>query len=136
MSLKKVNHVSVGYLFLLVFILVGLGNWLLGFSYSGSGPSDTLSQQDIVSLRGKFERMNLDKRSVTGWEAYHENFGTYKGVPVEGVYVCYGDICPDNGGYILRYQGIPDNEECTKIGGSPRYGIGWSWVYAGCEVVP
>lgn len=47
--------------------------------------------------------------------------------------ICFGDVCPDNGGTFVLYRHQYSEKECQKIGGSPIIGIGWTPVYAGCS---
>lgn len=47
--------------------------------------------------------------------------------------VCFGDVCPQNGGTYLLYKKAYTEEECAKIGGNPIVGMGWVRVYAGCS---
>lgn len=47
--------------------------------------------------------------------------------------VCFGDVCPQNGGTYLLYKQAYTKEECTTKGGKPITGIGWVEVYAGCS---
>jgi hypothetical protein len=47
--------------------------------------------------------------------------------------ICFGDVCPDNGGTYLFYKQTYSREECISGGGKPIVGIGWVEVYAGCS---
>ena len=47
--------------------------------------------------------------------------------------VCFGDVCPQNGGTYLFYRYKFTEDQCLKIGGQPIVGYGWSRVYAGCS---
>lgn len=47
--------------------------------------------------------------------------------------VCFGDVCPQNGGTYLLYRQAYTKEECAAKGGKPITGIGWVEVYAGCS---
>lgn len=47
--------------------------------------------------------------------------------------VCFGDVCPDNGGTYLFYKKAYSEEECKTRGDIPIIGFGWSKVYAGCS---
>lgn len=60
--------------------------------------------------------------------------GTYRGRQVELAYVCFGDVCPDNGGYFVRYVGIDSQEACEAMGGEPILGTSWGVVYGGCGI--
>jgi len=47
--------------------------------------------------------------------------------------VCFGDVCPDNGGTYLLYKKTYSKQECISRKGEPIVGFGWSEVYAGCS---
>ncbi|OHA21009.1 MAG: hypothetical protein A2849_01730 [Candidatus Taylorbacteria bacterium RIFCSPHIGHO2_01_FULL_51_15] len=47
--------------------------------------------------------------------------------------VCFGDVCPQNGGTYLFYKHAYSKEECASRGDTPIVGVGWSEVYAGCS---
>lgn len=47
--------------------------------------------------------------------------------------VCFGDLCPQNGGVFVLYKHNYSKEECEQIGGVPITGYGWGPVYAGCS---
>lgn len=47
--------------------------------------------------------------------------------------ICFGDVCPQNGGTFLLYRHAYSEKECTDKGGKPITGIGWVRVYAGCS---
>jgi hypothetical protein len=47
--------------------------------------------------------------------------------------VCFGDVCPDNGGLYLFYKADYTKEECLAKGAYPVEGRGWVLVYAGCS---
>ncbi|TSC70320.1 MAG: hypothetical protein CEO12_423 [Parcubacteria group bacterium Gr01-1014_46] len=49
--------------------------------------------------------------------------------------VCFGDVCPDNGGTYVFYREKLTEEECLAQGDYPVVGIGWSRVYAGCSPI-
>lgn len=63
------------------------------------------------------------------------DLGTFNGRVLETGYVCFGDLCPQNGSYLVRYAGIQSKEECEEISGKPVMGYGWGPVYGGCEPV-
>ena len=60
-------------------------------------------------------------------------FGIYSFLPYKIKTVCFGDVCPDNGGTYVLYKKMYSKEECVSIGGQPIIGFGWSEVYAGCS---
>ncbi len=47
--------------------------------------------------------------------------------------VCFGDVCPDNGGTYLFFKKNYTKEECLAMKGDPVVGFGWTEVYAGCS---
>lgn len=47
--------------------------------------------------------------------------------------VCFGDVCPDNGGTYVFYKKNYSKKECLAIKGDPIVGFGWGEVYAGCS---
>ncbi len=47
--------------------------------------------------------------------------------------ICYGDVCPQNGGTYLVYRAVLTEEECIARGATPLVGIGWVRTYAGCS---
>ena len=47
--------------------------------------------------------------------------------------VCFGDVCPENGGIFILYRTEYSKEKCIERGGYPIEGLGWSVVYAGCS---
>ena len=60
-------------------------------------------------------------------------FVYYKTGPYKIETVCFGDVCPDNGGTYLIYKKEYTKEECVLRDGRPIVGFGWSEVYAGCS---
>ena len=57
----------------------------------------------------------------------------YITIPYKIKTVCFGDVCPQNGGTYLMYRADYTELECTNKGGEPIVGIGWVRVYAGCS---
>jgi hypothetical protein len=56
--------------------------------------------------------------------------------PYKNERICFGDVCPDNGGvYVLYKVPIPEFL-CKKMGKYPVVGYGWGPVYAGCSPIP
>lgn len=49
--------------------------------------------------------------------------------------VCFGDLCPQNGGVFILYKHNYSKEECEVIGGVPITGYGWGPVYVGCSPI-
>ncbi len=55
--------------------------------------------------------------------------------PYKILRVCFGDVCPSNGGIYLMYKIPYTREQCLAKGAYPVEGIGWGPVYAGCSPV-
>ena len=53
--------------------------------------------------------------------------------PYKVKHVCFGDVCPDNGGVYLLYKFPYTKEQCLAKGVYPVEGFGWGPVYAGCS---
>jgi hypothetical protein len=49
--------------------------------------------------------------------------------------VCFGDVCPQNGGVYVMYRLNYSKDECLQKGAYPVEGIGWTTVYAGCSPI-
>lgn len=47
--------------------------------------------------------------------------------------ICFGDICPDNGGLYVEYRRDYSEAECIARGAEPIIGMGWARYYAGCS---
>ncbi|MGV3625912.1 MAG: hypothetical protein ACO1OB_34195 [Archangium sp.] len=47
--------------------------------------------------------------------------------------ICFGDLCPDNGGLYVVYRHKYSEAECEARGGNPLVGYGWGRAYAGCS---
>ncbi|MSR78942.1 MAG: hypothetical protein EXS59_02235 [Candidatus Taylorbacteria bacterium] len=60
-------------------------------------------------------------------------FVSYLLLPYRIKTICFGDVCPQNGGTYVLYKQVYTKEECTAKGGKPITGIGWVEVYAGCS---
>ena len=95
----------------------------------------TLTPQEVEAELRRTEEMNSD-REAADWQDYIRFVGFYNWRPVVRTYVCFGDVCPQNGGYFLRYLWNIDSDRCKEMGGEPVWGIGWTEVYGGCEVRP
>ena len=55
--------------------------------------------------------------------------------PYKVLRVCFGDVCPQNGGLFLLYRIDYTKEQCLAKGAYPVEGIGWGPVYAGCSPI-
>jgi len=49
--------------------------------------------------------------------------------------ICFGDVCPNNGGVYLLYTFPYTKEQCLQKGGNPVEGFAWGPVYAGCSPI-
>lgn len=49
--------------------------------------------------------------------------------------VCFGDVCPTNGGTYVLYKVNYTKEQCLEKKGYPVEGYGWGPVYAGCSPI-
>ena len=47
--------------------------------------------------------------------------------------ICFGDVCPQNGGTYIFYKKAYSKDECLSMGNKPIIGFGWGEVYAGCS---
>lgn len=96
-----------------------------------------LTREDISKEQQRLKGLNDDD-----YIYYHPKdlntppqvLGTYNGRVVETLFFCFGDVCPANGGYFLRYKNVTSREECNRIGGKPIIGLGWGEVYGGCGI--
>ena len=80
----------------------------------------TLTSQEVEAELRKAEEMS-SQREAADWQNYIRFVGFYNWRLVVRVYVCFGDVCPANGGYFLEYfdpRGL-DEEKCENIGGRP-----------------
>jgi hypothetical protein len=55
--------------------------------------------------------------------------------PSEPKRICFGDVCPDNGGVYLMYKLYYPKWLCSLKGGYPVEGYGWGPIYMGCSPI-
>lgn len=60
-------------------------------------------------------------------------YGLYTLSPYEIKQICFGDVCPDNGGFYVLFKQNYSEAECLERGDNPVVGVGWGRVYAGCS---
>ncbi|MFA5870913.1 MAG: hypothetical protein WC842_03445 [Candidatus Paceibacterota bacterium] len=121
-------------LFLIIAVLViGIGLFLTLNKNPFTSSSKTLTVQDVQKIEKEIDGWNADEsKKEGGLEDDFKQVGMYNNRPVEVGYVCFGDVCPANGAFFLRYTEKISREECVTIGGKPIIGISWGEVYAGC----
>jgi hypothetical protein len=102
------------------------------FKYYGPKSVPVLSVDDIKTELEIIKKLNTEK-DYSGFQKPKEILGIFNNREVIKTYFCFGDLCPQNGGYALMYSGIKSEAECLSIGGKPIVGIGWGRVYAGCS---
>lgn len=54
-------------------------------------------------------------------------------LPWKPTMVCFGDVCPANGGLYLVYRKPHSEAECIARGAYPLVGYGWGRTYRGCS---
>ncbi|HYC79772.1 MAG TPA: hypothetical protein VEC17_01980 [Candidatus Binatia bacterium] len=92
-----------------------------------------LSENDVRAEEAKLLEINR-KRENPNNSNHARVVGRHNGRIVEISYICFGDVCPDNGGYFLIYRDIESREECSQIGGKEILGYGWTTTYGGCGI--
>ncbi|MDP2651430.1 MAG: hypothetical protein Q8O98_02455 [bacterium] len=128
---------------LLVIMLILVAVFVINKSQKPKDPfphalsNQVLYEEDIRSIENKLSILNdnLTNRAVKEWgysNRYRKQIGIFDGKSMEIAYECFGDICPDNGGYLLRYSGDISEEECLDLGG--RQIIAYPTNYFGCGV--
>ena len=80
----------------------------------------------------KIDELN-NKRDYFGFGKQAEIVGIYNGRQLEKTYICFGDVCPQNGGYYLKYSDNISQDDCASFG-KPIIGIAWGTKYYGCAV--
>ena len=126
-------------LFLVIGVLViGIGLFLVLNTNLLTSSTKTLTLEDVQKIEKDIDGWNADyskkegELKEGGLESDFKRVGFYNNRPVEVGYVCFGDVCPANGSFVLRYTEKLSREECVAIGGKPIIGISWGEVYAGC----
>lgn len=102
-----------------------------------SGTEVTL--EDLRRAQSRASELNeAEDFDIVGMDLeYTESLGTYNGKPVEFAYKCWGDTCPDNGAFFIRYKDV-SKEQCAVLQGSIVEGYsGWgAMTYGGCNPLP
>lgn len=97
-----------------------------------------LTPQQLQAYQAKAKDLNdRDDYSLVGMStSYAEDIGTYNGRAVEFAFECWGDVCPDNGAYFIRYKDVK-KENCEELGGYIVEGYsGWGrMTYGGCSPI-
>jgi len=121
-------------LFIVALLVIGIGLFFM-FDKNLFSSTKTLTTQDVQKIEKEIDSWNADSSmKARGFsDNVTKQVGVYNNRPVETVYICFGDVCPDNGGFALRYSEKMSREECVAIGGKPILGISWGEVYAGCS---
>jgi len=113
--------------------VIGIGLFLSLNKNLFISSAKTLTVQDVQNIEKEIDKLNADySKKEGGLEDDFKQVGMYNNRPVEVGYVCFGDVCPANGAFFLRYTEKISREECVTIGGKPIIGISWGEVYAGC----
>lgn len=104
-----------------------------GLIYFGiTGRIQELNQSDIQKITKELKNKPVPKNP--DYYKTKKTIGTYNGRAVEQIYICFGDVCPANGGWYLRYEESIDEKICENMGGNPIIGMSWTRVYSGCGV--
>lgn len=126
-------------LFLIIAVLVIIVGLFLVFDKNPFiSSTKTLTLEDVQKIEKDIDGWNADYSKKEGelkgggLESNFKRVGFYNNRPVEVGYVCFGDVCPANGSFVLRYTEKLSKEECITMGGKPIIGISWGEVYAGC----
>jgi len=90
--------------------------------------------EEYVSI-GETLANRKDYTLVENGTHYQTDIGMYNDFPVEFVYECWGDLCPNNGDYYVRYKGQISEEQCNALKGFPVWGYGWGPRYGGCSPI-
>lgn len=96
-----------------------------------------MTQADLQKEKNRVDQLDASRNGDSDWVSKTQNhlkfLGWYKGRMVNEIYQCFGDVCPDNGGYFVVYADKISAEECKNMGDKPIWGISWGPVYGGCE---
>jgi hypothetical protein len=101
------------------------------FKYYGPRVVGELNEQQIQAAIAEAARLNA-AGDFTGYGQEGKFLGLYQGKRLIRSYICFGDICPGNGGYYVLYSDFKDETSCLAGGGEPVIGYGWGRVYGGC----
>lgn len=102
------------------------------FKYYGPRIVGELDEQQVREAVAEATRLN-DAGDFSGYGQEGKFLGLYNGHRLIRSYICFGDVCPGNGGYYVLYSDIKDEAACLGIGGVPIVGYGWGRVYGGCS---
>ena len=119
-------------LWICLILVAGVGG--KAFYDSSLRPSGKLSAKQVQAELNKVEKLNAEKNFPKDTTYTEEIVGIYGENVVARIFKCFGDVCPDNGGYFLIYKDVEEGG-CATIGGEPIFGYGWGKVYGGCGVV-
>ena len=121
---------------ILIGVIIASSYYLFHDYYFFKGNLPQLSYEQLITESNRLEDLGQKREFPADFSTFQKTLGLYNGRRVEEVYICFGDICPDYGGYYLRYQDIGawENLKCRLIGGQPIRGYGWTVVNAGCKV--
>lgn len=125
-------------------VLVGVGAWAYVYQKNilpqnqDNNAGRELTKGDLYEFLAKAKQLN-EKRdfSLVGTSTkYSEEIGIFGERQVLFAFKCWGDVCPDNGGYFITYKDVP-KEECSTIGGYVVEGhSGWGrMTYGGCSPI-
>ncbi len=112
-------------------IIFALLVWV-DFKYYGPQIVGDLNEEQVRAAILEAKKLN-DAGDFTGYGQEGKFLGVYQGKRVIRSYICFGDICPGNGGYYVLYSDVKDEAACLSIGGKPIFGYGWGKVYGGCS---
>ncbi|MCC7500283.1 hypothetical protein IT396_00545 [Candidatus Nomurabacteria bacterium] len=96
----------------------------------------TMQELEVYQVKAKDLNERNDYSLVGMSTKYAEEIGLYNGRIVEFAFTCWGDVCPDNGAYYIRYKDVP-KESCVALGGHMVEGYsGWGrMTYGGCSPI-
>lgn len=113
-------------------LVIVLALIIAGGAYFLFFATHTLTASDVKAEMDRITKLNTSN-DTAGYNKPARLVGTFDGRELEEVYMCFGDVCPANGGYYVRFKNIASEQECKNINGKPIIGYGWGPVYGGCE---
>lgn len=102
------------------------------FKYYGPQIAGELNEEQVRAAILETKRLNA-AGDFTGYGQEGKFLGVYQGKRLIQSYICFGDVCPGNGGYFVLYSDLRDEAACLGAGGEPVLGYGWGRVYGGCS---